>query len=336
MRVCSACGRENPEDGRFCSFCARPLGSDSKGVSATPPQAIEYAKRRLRECIARGIRTDRRISPLWSAIAMLFVIPIVGLYGLSIASLFFSIGDGGNGSAWVFFYVYGRNLLMLAFAVLFAVLVFKMLERMNRHLEREEDLRKSMMLYLTASSKAGRSESVMMNDLIKASAYDGQALVYEKKLPARKWAHMFAVVFVVGAVGGIGEGMWMYEFEHDLDSFAVFALLSYVMYLVMLIGLVLLIMFASHLMKTMYTHDVRWEGFVNSTSVALRSLGKTVDRPIPHFTKDRSLLLYVVLTILTLGLFAIYWLYVLIDDPNKHLERQKETEAALLKAVEGA
>jgi hypothetical protein len=40
-----------------------------------------------------------------------------------------------------------------------------------------------------------------------------------------------------------------------------------------------------------------------------------------------------VLTVITFGVFGIYWLYTLIDDPNKHFERQHVVEDALANAV---
>jgi len=50
--------------------------------------------------------------------------------------------------------------------------------------------------------------------------------------------------------------------------------------------------------------------------------------------KERSMMLYAVLTVITFGLFGIYWLYVLIDDPNKHFVRQEAVEDALKKALQ--
>jgi ethanolamine utilization cobalamin adenosyltransferase len=40
-----------------------------------------------------------------------------------------------------------------------------------------------------------------------------------------------------------------------------------------------------------------------------------------------------VLTVITFGVFGIYWLYTLIDDPNKYFERQHVVEDALANAV---
>ena len=333
MRVCSICAKENPDDGRFCSFCGKALGPADKDAAVTADQAAENAKKIILYSIGSKGKTDRQISPAWSAVTLLLVLPTAGIYGISILAILFSLNYGGEDGLYEFYYVYGRNLLTIAFGVLFALLVFKMLSRMNEHMEREERLRRGVMTYLMASSRAASSESEMMKELVTASAYDGQALVYEKKMPPRKWAYQFALVFVIGSLLSIAEGAWL--FLSADRNFVLFALIAYGTYFVLIIGLVMLLMFASNLMKTMYTHEVRWDGFVNSTGVALRKLGKRFDSSAQATAmKERSMMLYAVLTVITLGLFGIYWLYVLIDDPNKHFVRQEAVEDTLKKALQ--
>jgi len=335
MRACSICGKENPDDGRFCSFCGKALGPADKEAAVTADQASENAKKIILYSIGSRGKTDRRISPAWSAVTLLLVLPTAGIYWSSIVAILLSLNFGGEDGLFEFYYVYGRNLLTIAFGALFALLVFKMLSRMNAHIEREERLRRGVMSYLMASSRGLSSEPGMMKELIAASAYDGQALVYEKKMPAKKWAYQFALVFMIGSLLTIAEGLWLFDAGGLFERFALFALMAIVTYLVIIIGLVMLLMFASNLMKTMYTHEVRWIGFVNSTGVALRRLGKRFD-PSAQATamKERSMMLYAVLTVITFGLFGIYWLYVLIDDPNKHFVRQEAVEDALKKALQ--
>lgn len=47
---------------------------------------------------------------------------------------------------------------------------------------------------------------------------------------------------------------------------------------------------------------------------------------------DRSMILYVILTIFT-GIFALYWLYVLVKDPNDHFANQWRFEDSLVAAI---
>jgi hypothetical protein len=73
---------------------------------------------------------------------------------------------------------------------------------------------------------------------------------------------------------------------------------------------------------------------VRSSGVALRKLGKKFEPSVSARShKERPFLLYAALTVITFGVFGIYWLYTLIDDPNKHFERQRVVEDALANAV---
>lgn len=89
------------------------------------------------------------------------------------------------------------------------------------------------------------------------------------------------------------------------------------------------------LMKDFYKHERREDGFWED----VRSVLNKMDVPIslPRRTEvmpDRSFVLYLILTIITLGLFGIYWLYVLLKDPNEHFKHHIQVEDELLSALE--
>lgn len=89
------------------------------------------------------------------------------------------------------------------------------------------------------------------------------------------------------------------------------------------------------LMKDFYKHERREDGFWEDISRALAACGITMplprrEAPIP----DRSFILYLILTIITLGIFGIYWLYVLIKDPNEHFKYHIIVEDQLLRLLE--
>lgn len=54
------------------------------------------------------------------------------------------------------------------------------------------------------------------------------------------------------------------------------------------------------------------------------------ERVIP----SRSTALYLILTLITLGLFAAYWLYTLARDPNLHFAQHRRVDAELLRILE--
>ncbi|MEO2241029.1 MAG: hypothetical protein ABGY09_03050 [Euryarchaeota archaeon] len=53
-------------------------------------------------------------------------------------------------------------------------------------------------------------------------------------------------------------------------------------------------------------------------------------KPVPR----RSTVLYLALTVLTLGAFTVYWWYTLIRDPNEHFRAHERFERRLIRALE--
>jgi uncharacterized membrane protein len=89
------------------------------------------------------------------------------------------------------------------------------------------------------------------------------------------------------------------------------------------------------LMKDFYKHERREDGFWEDIS---RILDKDeVKFSAPRRTEpmpERSFALYLVLSIVTLGFFGIYWLYVLLKDPNEHFTYHIQVEDQLLTSLE--
>ncbi len=88
------------------------------------------------------------------------------------------------------------------------------------------------------------------------------------------------------------------------------------------------------LMKDFYKHERREDMFLEDLNRTLVAAGVTINLPrralpIP----DRSFVLYLILSIITLGIFSIYWLYVLLTDPNGHFRQQALTEDTILAQV---
>lgn len=91
------------------------------------------------------------------------------------------------------------------------------------------------------------------------------------------------------------------------------------------------------LMKDFYKHERREDGFWEDISRILGKLGISFSpsrrvNPLP----DRSFILYLILSIITVGIFGIYWLYVLIKDPNEHFKYHASIDEELLTTLEKA
>jgi len=75
-------------------------------------------------------------------------------------------------------------------------------------------------------------------------------------------------------------------------------------------------------------HAARQRRFMAFASAALSKLGITLPGEMYHVPK-RSFALYLILTLVTLGIFSIYWQYVLFKDFNDHFEDHRIWEDVL-------
>lgn len=88
------------------------------------------------------------------------------------------------------------------------------------------------------------------------------------------------------------------------------------------------------LMKDFYRHERREDNFWENIRTIMDRLGLLFNLPVRmESIPNRSFILYLILNLLTLGLFGVYWLYVLLRDPNKHFEYHIQVESELLRAI---
>jgi len=89
------------------------------------------------------------------------------------------------------------------------------------------------------------------------------------------------------------------------------------------------------LMKDFYKHERREDGFWEDTSKMLDKCGARFSVPRRMETvPDRSFALYLIVSIVTFGVFNIYWFYVLLKDPNHHFQYHIQIEDPLLSTLE--
>ncbi len=138
-------------------------------------------------------------------------------------------------------------------------------------------------------------------------------------------AWLGSALFVVGTLGQV---LWRWTDEMTILSSAIGVLLWVV---AAIIGLYI----ARRLTEDFYYHEQREDDFLRMLGEELRMLGlefcvPTRKRP----AKKRHFWLYVfVYTPLTMGLFGIYWLYVMFCDPHRHISDQHQWESCLLPLV---
>jgi uncharacterized membrane protein len=93
---------------------------------------------------------------------------------------------------------------------------------------------------------------------------------------------------------------------------------------------------AYFLMKDFFRHERREDLFINDTLRTFNALSMPINfpyrnPPIP----DRSFALYFVLSLITASIFGVYWVYVLVTDPNNHFRQQMMIEDTIMAQLSG-
>jgi uncharacterized membrane protein len=93
---------------------------------------------------------------------------------------------------------------------------------------------------------------------------------------------------------------------------------------------------AYFLMKDFFKHERREDLFINDMLRTFNTLGVPINfpyrnPPIP----DRSFALYFILTLITGSIFGVYWVYVLVTDPNNHFRQQMLMEDTIMAQLSG-
>lgn len=88
------------------------------------------------------------------------------------------------------------------------------------------------------------------------------------------------------------------------------------------------------IMDDMARHDQLEAQFFTLMSSALAKLGLSAQgsQAAPNIP-DRNFVAYLLLSLVTCGIFAFYWIYVLVEDGNRHVEAQVQWEDFLYSAL---
>jgi uncharacterized membrane protein len=85
------------------------------------------------------------------------------------------------------------------------------------------------------------------------------------------------------------------------------------------------------LMKDFYRHERREDAFIQDCLRTFYALGISIN--LPYRTSaipERSFALYFILTLITATIFSVYWVYVLVSDPNNHFKQQMLIEDTIM------
>jgi hypothetical protein len=178
--------------------------------------------------------------------------------------------------------------------VLIVILIYKLFNRNNLHIRREAMFRAAVVDYIRKrSTEKGVSEAVM-SQIQTMESINYESRVYEPERSAALWA-ILPIIPIVG---------WIF----------------------MIIALYYLTSYPPG-------HDRRWHAFTQQAQYAGSQMGMSLILPSWRTLPDRSFFIYFILTIVTIGVFMIYWYYVLIKDMNEHYKSQWQFEDQFLREL---
>ncbi len=278
---CPACGTLVPANSRWCTNCGKDLLASSPHGPQVP-LAAGGLKGQLMETIRARVQTDEILSVIW--ILFPIIASVAAVIGIAIGVMFWVLGWWIGGAIIA---IVGVVVAVIVAAVLFAMLNYKLINRQNQHMKREEAFRGSLISYIKS-----RSQDSNLTQMLSSQIATMESIQYDARSRERETsAVIFAILIMIPVVGII--------------------FLLYVLYV---------------LSDFPFNHDRRWHAFTQQAQSAASHLEMTVILPSWKTLPERSFIIYLVLTLLTGGLFLIYWYYVLIKDLNEHFRAQWQFE----------
>jgi hypothetical protein len=292
---CPKCGVLAQDGALFCHNC----GADLKKISAEEaPLSADIEN--VRKYAAMRKATDEFVSPWWIIVPAVTVLTYLGTSFYNVFSFFRLFAAPALTSAapsplpGLGFLNFGPlTLVTLLPEIVFLYLFYTLIKRRNLHFARQNRLFRSLN---AALRKIARAKGAI--EVERYSSYIESSLSSSTVLDREKSAAFWAILLIVPVV-------------------QIFAL-AYILYF---------------LNEDFFVHEQRENYDLSVFGYELQLMGFSFTYKRQNSVSSRSYALYLILTIITLGLFSIYWDYILIKDPNGHFADQYKIEDALLEGV---
>jgi zinc-ribbon domain len=296
---CPYCGNKIIDTNTYCPSCGRDL----RQFGSAPLAPVGPALEDLKKYSDLKARTDKIISPWWTAVpaaSSAFIFALLGIAILGIESEISSIPSGSStpptapftGLVHSLEYV---SLVSFVIQVLLLYLYYHLVSRRNQHFERQQRVLYDAS-YILRQTIVARSQltAEKANDLARIDAGLGRMRARETPNSALLWVLLQLVPVV--------------------SIFAYF----YIFYF---------------LMRDFPQHEQEEDNISSILSFSLASLGSSSISMRAKSLHERSFILYLFLFFVTLGVFSIYWVYVLICDGNKHFQGDALIESQLVASL---
>jgi hypothetical protein len=321
---CQTCGNDNPDSFTFCPICGNPIPR----AAAIDKNAVKAPKEEIVKAVSRRSQTDRYLSPAWIFFLVLVIIvsTIIGIVAIFGAALDFVQANPGAAPDYRAILDQakgGVEALVIGNAIYYVCLgylVFMLVKRLNDHFTRDDDLRKGILDFVGSASSSANLKTYVASDIATMEEMDNQSLASEARRSPILWMTLIAAIPWVVNLAFVSAA---YSDEYS-GSFSSLTALNYLISFAVIVATLYMFHFLG---KSMRSHDRRDMEFYTSARRALSKLGFEAGSPYSIRTlPERSFVLYLVLSIVTLGIFTFYWWYTLLLDPNDHFRTQWEFE----------
>ncbi len=277
---------------------------------------MSIALENLRRDLRTRLENDPRMSTGWITFPLLLIISVIVFFTIILAEIFGYIFSAPSGTPLfttdllrtIAPTILGFSIVAFVLNVVIAYMIFRLVRRRNTHFARQNLLYEDLASGAEelATKKGVRTEaSIGLNNLDRIAR---EARAYEPEKSAALWVMLTLA----------GTSLPSATMLASPTAFALLPLLAvlYVYYF---------------LMKDFFRHERREDQFIRELLGVLAASGVQVSLPYRNPPlSERSFAVYVVLSIVTVGFFWVYWVYVLLNDPNNHFRQQALVEDTLM------
>lgn len=278
--------------------------------------ALSIALENLRRDLRTRLENDPQMSTGWITFPLLLIVSVIVLFIIILAEIFSYIFSAPPGTPLfttdllrtIAPTILGYSIVAFVLNIVIAYMIYKLVRRRNSHFARQNLLYEDLTSAAEelATKKGVRTEaSIGLNNLDRIAR---EARVYEPEKSAALWVMLTLA----------GTSLPSATLLAAPTGFGLLPLLAvlYVYYFVM---------------KDFFRHERREDQFIRELLGVLAVSGVQVSLPYRNPPlSERSFAVYIVLSVVTLGFFWVYWVYVLLNDPNNHFRQQAMVEDTLM------
>ena len=265
------------------------------------------AANRVIKAICRGDRTDMALNPLMMLIMILAYV-IFSVYYMYIVHSIEAYAD------LPFFFSLAVLILVLIACSMPLLIIYLLLIRNRRHSKRESDLRAALIDYL-ASQQDGPTGPDGLNEIRKK---DEEIRENEKPASPKNVIYLAASAVIVSVI------VWVAPYIHEhLGEVSYILIVAF-----LLIGMS---MFPS-ITSMPYEHEDHFIEFYGLARASFQRIGIELSE-FPATIKETDYDKMRTYSILTLGLYSVYWAYVCLSSMNKHFAAHRKAEFEIIGSI---